>query len=141
MSDFQADIEQFAASAVKAASEMDFGSLDYSEASLPALENILADLASYREQIAEANRLILYQQFGCYLLEVARRTYGGNHFWYQDREPILVVGEPDFHVALTTWGKVEGRLKGDEANNVAFFYRGFADRVKAAKPGDHAVYV
>jgi hypothetical protein len=140
MSDFQADIEQFAAAAVEAASEMDFGPLDYSEAGLTTLENILADLASYGDQISDANRLILHQQFGCYLLEVARRTFGGQYFWYEDREPILVVGEPDFHVALMTWGKVDGRLKGEEADNILFFYRGFADRVKAAKPGDRALY-
>jgi hypothetical protein len=54
---------------------------------------------------------------------------------------VLVVGEPSFHVAMIAWDKVRGRLKGDEADNIPFFYAGFAKCVREAEPGSHVLYV
>jgi hypothetical protein len=54
---------------------------------------------------------------------------------------VLVVGEPSFHVAMISWDKVRGRLNGDEADNIPFFYAGFAKRVREAEPGNHVPYV
>jgi hypothetical protein len=50
------------------------------------------------------------------------------------------VGEPDFHVALMTWDKVKGRLRGDAADSIPFFYDGFAERARQAEPGVRALY-
>jgi hypothetical protein len=36
---------------------------------------------------------------------------------------------------------ISERLKGDPAENIPFFYDGFAQRAKAAKPGDRVLYV
>ena len=83
----------------------------------------------------------LAQDFGCYLLEVARRKYGGNYSWHPCEQPVLVVGEPAFHVAIMSWDKLIGRLSGDRADDLVFFYQGFAERVQRAKPGDRIVYV
>jgi hypothetical protein len=52
-----------------------------------------------------------------------------------------VVGEPKFHVALLAFDKVRGRLGGDKADNIPFFYEGFSQRVVAASPGTHATYL
>ena len=54
---------------------------------------------------------------------------------------MLVVGEPAFHVALITWDKVRGRLEGDAADHLPFFYAGLTQRARQAVPGDHALYV
>jgi hypothetical protein len=37
--------------------------------------------------------------------------------------------------------KIRGRLAGDLADNVRFFYDGFAQRSRERKPGDSATYV
>jgi len=52
-----------------------------------------------------------------------------------------VVGEPEFHVAMITWDKVKGRLSGDTADNVPFFFEGFARRAQNAEAGTRALYV
>jgi hypothetical protein len=45
----------------------------------------------------------------------------------------LVVGEPAFRVAIMTWDKVRGQLSGDPADNIPFFYTGFAERVRRGR--------
>ena len=82
------------------------------------------------------------QQFGCYVLEVARREFGGRYLWHNElQQPVLVAGEPQVHVAMVAWSKVQGRLAGDEADNISFFYSGFAERVTNAQAGTHVLYV
>ena len=52
-----------------------------------------------------------------------------------------MVGEPAFRVALLAWDRVRGRLSGDAAANIPFFYAGFAERARRAEPGADALYV
>lgn len=47
----------------------------------------------------------------------------------------------EWTVAIIAWDKVRGRVGGDEGDNIPFFYPGFADRARKAKPGDDALYV
>lgn len=54
---------------------------------------------------------------------------------------MLVVGEPRFRVAILTWDKTKGRLLGDEADNIPFFYAGFAGCVRSATDGVDALYL
>jgi len=62
--------------------------------------------------------------------------------WFDERDqPVLVVGEPAFHVAIITFDRVRERLSGDKSCNMHFFYEGFAERVRAAVPGTKALYV
>lgn len=61
---------------------------------------------------------------------------------HPDRDaPVLVVGEPRFRVAILTWDKTKGRLLGDEADNIPFFYAGFAGCVRSATDGVDALYL
>lgn len=84
----------------------------------------------------------LVQMFGCYVLEVARREFGGRYCRHDDRDqPVLVVGEPAYRVAMITFVKVRGRLSGDEGDNIPFFYQGFAGRARSAEPGTDALYI
>lgn len=115
--------------------------LDYTEASIPLVEEILADASVYSKQLSEAQLQTLAEDFGSYVLEVARRTHGGRYLWFRDREPVLMVGDDTSHVAIATWGKVMARLSGDEADDVVYFYQGFAERVKRVEPGKRALYV
>jgi hypothetical protein len=113
--------------------------LDYTEASLTVVEELLGEAAEYVATFPPERLTVLIQQFGCYILEVGRREFGGRYLWHRE-QPVLVVGEPIFRVAMITWDKVRGRVNGDTADNIPFFYAGFADRARRAKPGDDALY-
>jgi hypothetical protein len=116
--------------------------LDYSEGSLAVIEEMLAEAAEYVDGMTEELATDIAEQTGCYILEVGRRKHGGRYAWYEARNaPVLLVGEPEFRVAMLTWDKTRGRLSGDEADNIPFFYEGFAGRVRSAQPGDDALYV
>jgi hypothetical protein len=116
--------------------------LDFSEASLSVVEEMVEEAAAFSEELTPEQREILARDFGCYILEVARREFGGRYAWFRQRnQPVLVVGEPAFRVALLTWDRVRGRLSGDPAANLPFFYTGFAERVRRAERGTDALYV
>ncbi len=118
------------------------GRLDYTEASLAVVEDVLSEIHRWLSQMPPEQVKTLVENFGCYVLEVARQEFGGRYLWHEGRDqPVLVVGEPAFHVAMITWDKVRGRLEGDAADHLPFFYAGFAQRARQAVPGDHALYV
>jgi hypothetical protein len=136
------DIANTAAQAVEMCRSRDGSKLDYSERSLTIVESTLADAADFAAEMTPDQLTTLSQDFGCYILEVARKEFGGRYYWFSRRDqPVLVVGEPAFRIALLAWDKVRGRLSGDEADNIPFFYAGFADRARRAKPGDDVLYV
>ena len=136
------DIARSAAKAVAMAESRPGSELDYSEASLAVAESMLEEASNYADQMTADELQTLTQDFGCYILEVARREFGGTYLWFEQRDqPILVVGEPTFRIALLAWDKVRGRLSGDAADNIPFCYAGFAQRVRQAVPGEDALYV
>jgi hypothetical protein len=116
--------------------------LDFTEQSLRSVDELLAQFAAARGEYSEKDLVTIERLVGCYILEVGRRTFGGAYRWFDQRkQPVLVVGEPTFHVAMITWDKVRGRMAGDEADDIPFFFEGFASRVRRGKPGDHVLYV
>ncbi len=116
--------------------------LDYSIASLAAVDEILVEVSGYVADLDEAVVTGLVQQLGCYVLEVARRAYGGTYYWHDEGEqPILVVGEPDAHVALMAWSKVVGRLTGDVGDDIVFFFDGFAGKAARPEPGTDVLFL
>lgn len=142
MNPLEAEILRMAEAAVKMARSRNEATLDYSEASLEIVEEMLGEASKFSADFSESEMRLIVEPFGCYLLEVGRRTFGGDYFWVDDHEqPVLVVGEPDFHAAIMTWGKVRGRLNGDTGDNIPFFFAGFAHRVRTATPGSHVLYV
>src|SRR5438067_1080905 len=95
--------------------------LDFSEASLSVVEEMVEEAAAFFEEMTPEQRDIVAQDFGCYILEVGRREFGGRYASFEQRDqPVLVVGEPAFRVAMITWDKVRGRLSGDSADNIPF---------------------
>jgi translation elongation factor EF-G len=134
-------VKEKAASAVAQFQQRAGGRLDYSESSLATVEEMLKEAARYKAQLSPNDCLALEELFGAYILDVAYRTYGGSYYWdKQNHQPVLVVGEPSYHVSLMTFGKVRGRLGGDEADQIVFFYEGFAARVRSATSGTKALY-
>jgi len=116
--------------------------LDYSEESLATVEEMLAEASPYAKEMPAADVKALVELMGSYILEVGRRQHGGTYQWHEARsQPVLVVGQPKFSVAMMTFDKVRGRLLGDSADNIVFFYEGFSERAKTASPGTNALYV
>jgi hypothetical protein len=141
MSEIGAEVERMAGEAALIVKDRTGKAPDFSERSLAAIEGTLDEASRYFADLPEDQAIKLVQYFGCYLLEVARRQFGGTYLWHEQRDqPVLVVGEPKFHVAIITWDKVRGRLRGDKADNVSFFFDGFAQRVRRAEPGVRAQY-
>jgi hypothetical protein len=142
MDELTRDIANTAANVVEMCASRDGTRLDYSEASLTAVEDMLAEASAFAADMTPDQLTTLAQDFGCYILEVGRREFGGRYYWFEQRDqPVLVVGEPAFRVALLGWDRVRGRLSGDEGDNIPFFYAGFAERARQARPGDDALYV
>jgi hypothetical protein len=118
------------------------GRLDYSVASLAAVDEMLVEVSGYVADLDEAVVTGLVQQLGCYVLEVGRRAYGGEYFWHDEGEqPILVVGAPAAHVALMTWSKVVGRLTGDVGDDIVYFFNGFAQKAERPEPGSELMFL
>jgi hypothetical protein len=118
------------------------GRLDYSVASLAAVDEMLVEASAYVADLDETVVTGLVQQLGCYVLEVGRRAYGGEYFWHDEGEqPILVVGEPAAHVALMTWSKVVGRLTGDAGDDIVYFFDGFAEKAATPEPGANVLFL
>jgi len=141
MNEVQTNVVAIADKAVATLQERTGGRLDYSPESLAAADEMLAEAAAFAAEMPESSLIGLMQQVGCYALEVGRRRFGGSYYWHEEGEqPVLVVGEPDAHVALMTWSKAMGRLAGDEGDNLAFLFAGFAQRVMATQPGDEVLF-
>lgn len=115
------------------------GPLDFTERSLERVELLLNEASRYFQQTNEQDRDTLVELLGCYVLQVARTEFSGDFFWHQDL-PLLVVGEPLFHVALFPFPKVRGRLAGDKGDNIPFFYQGFAERARAREAGKRVLF-
>ena len=142
MSSLEEQVHEKAHLAVDQLQERAGGRLDYSEASLEAIEHILDEAAQYAAEMEQSNVDALVQLIGSYILTVAHKAHGGAFCWHEQQDqPALVVGEPQRHVAIMTFSKVKSRLGGDKADNIPFFYQGFSARAKSATPGTHALYV
>jgi hypothetical protein len=140
--DFTQQVVDAAQKAVELCASRSGDKLDFTEASLAIVEEMLAEAAEHSSHLSSGQLSGLAQQFGCYILEVGRREFGGRYLWHDQRkQPVLVVGEPTSRIAMIAWDKVRGRVAGDEGDNIPFFYAGFAERARQAKPGDDALYV
>jgi hypothetical protein len=142
MAELPEQIARSAAKAVALCESRDGRRMDYSEASLAIVEEMLAEAAECAAEITPDQLTTLAQDFGSYVLEVGRREFGGRYCWHHEQDqPVLVVGEPEFRVAIMAWDKVRGRLAGDVGDNIPFHYAGFAERARAAQPGTDVLFV
>ena len=118
------------------------GAFDYSEKSLEALDELLDNFSDFADQMDDGMKEDLIAQAGSYIFEVARRNYGGRYFWLDGKnEPVLVTGLPSFEIGLVAFDKVRMRIDNGPEDNIPFFFQGYAERVKQAKPGDKAMIV
>ena len=136
MANLEQHIVEDAARAVQSLYRQSGVTPDYSEASLALVENALAEAAAFLDDLPAEVIEGIVRDFGCYVFEVARRRHGGRYAWHSaTRDPVLVSGEPDRHIALACWGKVRGRLLGDAGDNIQFHYSGYSERVASSPSG------
>jgi hypothetical protein len=137
--DFARQITGFAEQAVDASRHRSGGVLDYSEASLKIVEEMLEEIS---QTGAGAQAESVATVFSSYILEVGRRQFGGRYSWYEKgNQPVLVVGEPRFRIAIITLDRVRSRIGGNREDNIPFFFEGFSSSVRKAKPGDDSFHV
>lgn len=142
MSELKEQVMDKAAFAVEQFQERAVSTLDYSEASLSAIEDMLDEASNFIDELPEEQINALTHLAGSYVLAVAANEFEGQFYWHEQQDqPVFVVGEPEFNVAIITFNKVRGRLNGEPADNLPFFYKGFAERARQAKSGDSALYV
>ena len=136
------DVVDTAKRAVETFHDRSSGRLNFSENSLSIVEEMLAEASGYLDEMSQAETSSLVKLFGCYVLEVARTKYGGEYAWLdEERGPVLVVGEPETHIAIATWARIRSRLIGDPADNIPFFYRGFSDMASTLPNGKRTLFV
>ena len=122
--------------------ETRFEGFDYSVASLAVIDELLQEASDYLPGMAVERVDQIVEQVGAYVFEVARRNFGGIYLWYDAREqPLLVTGLPEFEISLLAYDKVRGRLENGPEDNIPYFFEGYAERVRNAKPGDKAMIV
>ncbi|MEZ5943097.1 MAG: hypothetical protein R3C18_17020 [Planctomycetaceae bacterium] len=142
MDDLQIQISEKAESAIEQFRTRSGDALDYSESSLDVVEEILAEASSYRHELPADQVNAITHLLGAYILEVGRRSFGGKYYWHDERDqPVLVVEERDYRIAMLVFDKIRGRLSGDEADNIPFFYRGFAAKAEAPQAGMDILFV
>ena len=99
------------------------GALDYTRASLGAVDAVLQDFYVQGTELPED----LHWLTTAYLFEVARREFGGRYLRGDDDNPfVLVVGGPDAQVGVLGFGKVRGRVVNGPEDDLGFFYDGIA---------------
>ncbi|GAA2573517.1 hypothetical protein [Pseudonocardia hydrocarbonoxydans] len=142
MDGFQDEMARMAEHAVELVRGHRGGTLDFSARSLADVEDMQEDATEWYAAFDEDQAVKFVQWFGCYVLEVGRRELGGQYSRHGEHaQPVLVVGEPEFRVAMITWDRVRAGSPVDEAGNVPFFYEGFAERARRGRPGDDVLYV
>ena len=142
MDELGLQIKEKADLAVSQFQERAGGKLDYSPESLSIIEDMLAEASEFYNNLPSDQIESLSQLMGSYILYIGYKEHGGKFYWSDEKnQPVLVVGEPDFKIAIMSFSKVKGRLSGDEADNIPFFYDGFSKRVNRAVKGTNALYL
>lgn len=118
------------------------GAFDYSIRSLNVLDNLIEDFSDFADFSDEEIIDDFCAQAGSYILEVARRSYGGVYFWEDElKQPMLKTGLPDSEITLLTFGKVKNRIINGDEDNIPYFFKGYSERVRKAERGDAVTFV
>lgn len=136
------EIQAWAQNAIFNSPTWSINQLDYSEKSISVVEIILNEMAEKSLGLSDEQIVMMSQEYGCYLLLTAYRLYGGEFFWNDENEqPMLIVGEPEACIVLLTWNKMRGRLLGDKADHVAYFFDEFSKDARHPEQGKNVIYM
>ena len=109
-------------------SPIDEGKLDYSEASLALVDDVLDDFHRQGEPLPSE----LHFLASAYVFEVARREFGGRYLRFDEENPfVLEIADGQTRVGVCVMGKVRGRVVNGPEDSIPFFYAGIAPLVAA----------
>lgn len=118
------------------------GAFDYSIRSLNVLDSLIEDFSDFADLSDEEMIDDFCAQAGSYILEVARRNYGGIYFWEDNlRQPMLKTGFPEFEVSILTFEKVKNRIVNGDEDNIPYFFKGYSECIRKAVKGDAVTFV
>lgn len=124
----QADL--FIQSFTGATAPIDASKLDFTEASLTLVDQVLQDFYQQGVDLPED----LHYMASAYVLETARKTYGGEYQRFNEENPfVLVMGAPDCQVGFLGMEKVTKRAKNGPEDSLLFFFQGIAPLLEANK--------
>lgn len=116
-------------------SPIDGSGLDYSEASLQIIDEILQDFYLQRAILPEE----LFHLVAAYVFEVTRRHYGGFYLSGDAKNPYaIMLGEPDFQLAVFFMDKIRRRASNGPADSVKSFYDAIAPLFATQTTGLHS---
>lgn len=117
------------------------GAFDYSIRSLNVLDSLIEDYADFSDPSDDEMIYDFCVQAGSYILEVARRNFGGVYFWEDDlKQPMLKTGFPDFEITLLTFNKVRNRILNGEEHNIPYFFKRYSDKVRKSQKGEQITF-
>lgn len=117
------------------------GAFDYSIRSLNVLDSLIEDFSDFADLSDEDIIDDFCVQTGSYILEVARRNYGGIYFWEDDlKQPMLKTGFPNFEISLLTFVKVKKRIVNGDEDNIPYFFKGYSERIRKAEKGEVVLF-
>ena len=118
------------------------GAFDYSIRSLNVLDSLIEDFSDFADVSDEEIIDDFCAQAGSYILEVARRTYGGVYFWEDNlKQPLLKTGLPDFEISILTFQKVKNRIVNGDEDNIPYFFKSYSECVRKAEKGSVVTFV
>lgn len=118
------------------------GAFDYSIRSLNVLDSLIEDFSDFADLSDEEIIDDFCAQAGSYILEVARRSYGGVYFWEDNsKQPMLKTGLPEFEISILTFEKVKNRIVNGDEDNIPYFFKGYSECVRRAEKGSAATFI
>jgi hypothetical protein len=108
--------------------------LDYSQQSLIVLDRLLDDYSQQWGNFPDEKKNEITTNASSYILWVASQQYGGNYYWSEEHvQPVLVIGEPDYRIAVMPQNTVRDRIEYGGSHAIASFYRKIAEDMQFAK--------
>lgn len=108
------------------------GELDYSVDCLKLIEEYLDDLNCFGLEGKALDNAST--EIGCYIFETARRCFGGEYKWSEEYEqPILVMGLPEFSVAIKAIDKVKKRLMDESEDSIPLYISEYKKHIEKGK--------
>lgn len=118
------------------------GAFDYSIRSLNVLDSLIEDFSDFADLSDEEIIDDFCAQTGSYILEVARRAYGGVYFWEDNlKQPMLKTGLPDFEISILTFEKVKNRIVNGDEDNIPYFFKRYSECIHKVEKGSVVTFV
>lgn len=107
--------------------------LDYSVQSINVLDRLLCDITpNWGEMSADIKHEVITNA-SSYVLWVIKQQCGGSFYWSEQRlQPVLVIGEPNYRVALMAQDRVKNKVEKTDAPGIILLYRQVMDELQAA---------